>query len=88
IDEALVMTVHPGYGGQTFIAGCLPKVTWLRARKPQLDIMVDGGVNAETAVLAAKAGANQFVAGSHLFRQKDMKLAVDDMRVKCGNMKV
>ena len=82
IDEALVMTVHPGYGGQTFIAGCLPKVTWLRARKPQLDIMVDGGVNAETAVLAAKAGANQFVAGSHLFRQKDMKSALTDMREK------
>ena len=88
VDEVLVMTVHPGYGGQAFIAECLPKVTWLRARKPQLDIMVDGGVNAETAVLAAKAGANQFVAGSHLFRQKDIKLAVDDMRVKCGNMKV
>ena len=82
VDEALVMTVHPGYGGQTFIAECLPKVTWLRERKPMLDIMVDGGVNAETAVLAAKAGANQFVAGSYLFRQKDMKLAVEEMKVK------
>ena len=82
IDEALVMTVHPGYGGQTFIAECLPKVTWLRERKPGLDIMVDGGVNAETAVLAAKAGANQFVAGSHLFKQEDMRKTVDDMRGK------
>ena len=82
VDEALVMTVHPGYGGQAFIAECLPKVTWLRERKPMLDIMVDGGVNAETAVLAAKAGANQFVAGSYLFRQKDMKLAVEEMKVK------
>ena len=79
IDEALVMTVHPGYGGQSFIAECLPKVTWLRERKPNLDVMVDGGVNAETAVLAAKAGANQFVAGSYLFKQTDMKSAVKDM---------
>ena len=82
IDEALVMTVHPGYGGQTFIADCLPKVTWLRARCPELDIMVDGGVNGETAVCAAQVGANQFVAGSYLFGQTDMKLAVTDMREK------
>ena len=80
IDEALVMTVHPGYGGQSFIADCLPKVTWLRARCPALDIMVDGGVNAETAVLAARAGANQFVAGSYLFGQADMKAAVKEMK--------
>ena len=82
IDEALVMTVHPGYGGQRFIEDCLPKVAELRKRCPALDIMVDGGVNGETAVLAAKAGANQFVAGSYLFRQKDMKAAVDAMRVE------
>ena len=80
IDEALVMTVHPGYGGQKFIAECLSKVAWLRERCPQLDIMVDGGVNAETAVLAAKAGANQFVAGSYLFKQSDMKAAVDGLK--------
>ncbi len=84
IDEALVMTVHPGYGGQSFIAECLPKVTWLRARRPGLDIMVDGGVNAQTAVEAAKAGANQFVAGSYLFKQADMKTAVEDMRARCA----
>jgi ribulose-phosphate 3-epimerase len=79
-DEVLVMTVHPGYGGQSFIAGCLPKVTWIRARKPGLDIMIDGGGNAETIPLAAKAGANQFVAGSYLFKQADMKSAVADLR--------
>lgn len=80
IDEALVMTVHPGYGGQRFIESCMPKVAELRRLKPELDIMVDGGINAETAVIAAKAGANQFVAGSYLFRQPDMKAAVDSMR--------
>ena len=85
IDEALVMTVHPGYGGQKFISDCLPKVTWLRARKPGLDVMVDGGINAETAVLAAKAGANQFVAGSYLFRQADMKRAVTEMKSRVSS---
>ena len=79
-DEFLVMTVHPGYGGQKFIAECLPKVTWLRERRPGLDIMIDGGGNAETIPLVAKAGANMFVAGSYLFAQTDMKAAVDDLR--------
>ena len=80
IDEALVMTVHPGYGGQSFIAECLPKVTWLRERCPDLDIMIDGGGNAETIPLSFKAGANQFVAGSYLFKQADMKAAVVALR--------
>ena len=80
IDEALVMTVHPGYGGQKFIEDCMPKVETLRRMRPNLDIMVDGGINAETALIAAKAGANQFVAGSYLFNQADMKVAVDAMR--------
>ena len=78
-DEFLVMTVHPGYGGQKFIAECLPKVEWLRARRPQADIMIDGGGNAETIPLAARAGANQFVAGSYLFQQPDMTAAVADL---------
>ena len=82
--EVLVMTVHPGYGGQTFIADCLAKVEWLRARRPGLDIMVDGGVNAGTAVAAVKAGANQLVAGSYLFKQADMGSAVMEMRSSCS----
>ena len=85
IDEALVMTVHPGYGGQKFIAECLPKVTWLRERRPSLDIMIDGGGNAETIPLAAKAGANQFVAGSYLFGKTDMRAAVSDLRSRINH---
>ena len=85
IDEALVMTVHPGYGGQKFIAECLPKVTWLRERRPSLDIMIDGGGNAETSPLAAKAGANQFVAGSYLFGKTDMRAAVSDLRSRINH---
>ncbi len=79
-DEVLVMTVHPGYGGQSFIADCLPKITAIRRRAPDLDIMVDGGINAETARLAAQAGANQLVAGSYLFKQSDMAAAVAALR--------
>lgn len=80
VDEVLVMTVHPGYGGQKFIADCLPKLAWLRERRPTLDLMVDGGVNAETAVDSFRAGANQLVAGSYLFKQKDMAAAIAAMR--------
>lgn len=79
-DEVLCMTVFPGYGGQSFIADVLPKIAQIRAKHPWLDIMVDGGINAETAVMAAEAGANQFVAGSYLFAQEDMVAAVADLR--------
>ena len=86
IDEALVMTVHPGYGGQKFIAECLPKVTFLRERLPDLDLMIDGGGDAETIPLSAKAGANQFVAGSYLFKQSDMKAAVAALLADLANI--
>ena len=79
VDGVLVMTVHPGYGGQKFIGECMSKLEYLRARKPELDLMVDGGINAETSMIAARAGANQFVAGSYLFKQSDMRAAVADM---------
>lgn len=85
VDEVLAMTVHPGYGGQSFIEDCLPKIAALRKARPLLDIMVDGGVNADTAVLAAKAGANMFVARSYLFKQADMRSAVEDMRLRLHN---
>ena len=79
-DEVLVMTVHPGYGGQSFISDCLPKISLIRRRAPDIDIMVDGGINDKTALLAAKAGANQLVAGSYLFKQSDMAAAVAALR--------
>ncbi len=82
-DELLCMTVFPGYGGQAFIDSVLPKITALRRAAPELDIMVDGGVNYETAVLAAAAGANAFVAGSFLFKQPDMAAAVSELRSRC-----
>ncbi len=82
-DEILCMTVFPGYGGQSFITDVLPKITEIRQMAPEMDIMVDGGVNFETAELAAAAGANAFVAGSFLFKQADMKSAIDELRARC-----
>ena len=87
VDEILVMTVHPGFGGQKFIADCMPKIEFLRARLPEMDIMVDGGVDASTAIVAAKAGANQFVAGSYLFAKVDMESAVVNMRKSVAAVK-
>ena len=80
VDEVLVMTVHPGFGAQKFIGECLDKVRWIRARKPDLDIMVDGGVNGETAAECVRAGVNMLVSGSYLYKQADMKKAMEDMR--------
>ncbi len=82
-DGLLCMTVFPGYGGQAFIEDVLPKVQQLRRAAPEMDIMVDGGVNFETAERAAAAGANQFVAGSFLFKQNDMGAAITELRQRC-----
>jgi ribulose-phosphate 3-epimerase len=63
----LVMTVEPGFGGQSFMAEVLPKVTALRERYPDLYIEVDGGVSEKTIDQAADAGANVIVSGSAVF---------------------
>ncbi len=67
----LVMTVHPGFGGQKFMASELPKVAALRQRYPELNIEVDGGLSEGTVDQAAEAGANVIVAGSAVFGAKD-----------------
>ncbi|KKY17336.1 putative ribulose-phosphate 3-epimerase [Phaeomoniella chlamydospora] len=66
-DMILIMTVHPGFGGQKFMASELPKVTALRKQYPNLDIEVDGGLAEGTIDQAADAGANVIVAGSAVF---------------------
>jgi len=73
VDLILVMTVQPGFGGQKLIPATLKKVTQLRAWAPKLDIEVDGGINATTAPLAIKAGANVLVAGNAIFKAKTIK---------------
>lgn len=76
VDMVLVMTVNPGFGGQSFIFECLDKIKWVRAGRPNLDICVDGGVNAETGKLCVEAGANMLVAGSYIFGAKDREEAI------------
>lgn len=66
-DMVLVMTVHPGFGGQKFMASELPKVKALREKYPELHIEVDGGLSEKTVDQAADAGANVIVAGSAVF---------------------
>lgn len=84
IDLVLVMTVNPGFGGQSFIYETLPKMqqaaAWRREKKLHYHIEVDGGINFTTGVECAKAGADAFVSGTHLFRQRDMKAAISKMR--------
>jgi ribulose-phosphate 3-epimerase len=71
VNMVLVMTVEPGWGGQSFIPEMMEKVRELRALKPKMDIEVDGGINHMTAAIAKAAGANVFVAGNYIFGDKD-----------------
>lgn len=75
-DIALVMTVHPGFGGQSFIEDCVPKIVsireWANSHNPSLEISVDGGVNSTTGRTCVSAGASVLVAGSSLFKLDDM----------------
>lgn len=84
VDMVLIMTVEPGFGGQSFLQDMLPKIKALRRecsrRKLSLDIQVDGGITAETIVEAARAGANWFVAGSAIFHAQDAKAQIRHMR--------
>ncbi|EQC36726.1 ribulose-phosphate 3-epimerase [Saprolegnia diclina VS20] len=80
VDMVLVMTVEPGFGGQSFMADMMPKVAFLRERFPLLDIEVDGGLGPSTIDAAAKAGANMIVAGSSVFRASDPADAILAMR--------
>lgn len=71
LSMVLVMTVEPGFGGQSFMESTMPKVEAIRKINPDIDIEVDGGINAETIKIAAKAGANVFVAGSAVFKSEN-----------------
>lgn len=80
LDQVLLMTVNPGFGGQSFIESVLPKIKELREIAPELDIEVDGGINAETIKLAKEAGANVFVAGSYIFGSEDRVAAIESLK--------
>jgi ribulose-phosphate 3-epimerase len=84
IDMLLVMTVHPGFGGQPFRSDQMEKVKraaeWNKTRERKIDIEVDGGINAETARVSIQNGANVLVAGTSIFRAPDYAKAIGDLR--------
>lgn len=79
VDLLLVMSVHPGFGGQSFISEVLEKVKDARAKHPDLMIQMDGGIDDTTAKTCIEAGANNLVAGSFIFTAKDRKLAIESL---------
>ena len=82
LDLILVMTVNPGFSGQAFIKAMLPKISELREmiRGRNIDIEVDGGISAENAGLAVRAGANVLVAGSSIFKSADYAASIRSIR--------
>lgn len=83
IDMVLFMTVNPGFGGQKFIHSVVPKVealsTIIKERGLNIEIEIDGGINAETIVPCAKAGATIFVAGSAIYSKEDRTVALQEI---------
>jgi len=84
VDLILVMTVEPGFGGQSFMHDQLPKISRVRelidAYNPSCELEVDGGVDEKTAALCKAAGANVLVAGSAVFGKQDRKAAIEAIR--------
>jgi ribulose-phosphate 3-epimerase len=84
IDLVLLMTVNPGFGGQSFIHSVVPKIKevfeLVQTNGLNVEIEVDGGVNAETAPICIEAGANVLVAGSAIYGKKDIKDAISTIR--------
>lgn len=80
-DMVLVMTVEPGFGGQSFMPDCAEKILYIKKNSPQnMIIQVDGGINAETAKVCTSVGANSLVAGSYVYKSDDIKTAIDSLR--------
>ena len=84
IDLLLVMTVHPGFGGQAFRPEMMEKVRrakqWRDSHGGQLHIEVDGGINAQSAKISIASGADVLVAGTSIFREKDYAKAIRALR--------
>jgi ribulose-phosphate 3-epimerase len=84
VDQVLVMSVNPGFGGQKFIESTLPKIEtlrrWIDERGLEVSLEVDGGIGPETIARAARAGADVFVAGTAVFGAPDRKAAIAALR--------
>ena len=85
VDEVLVMSVHPGFGGQKYLSSVEEKVAEIRRMADWGDIAIDGGIDGDTVIPAAAAGCNLFVAGSYLYKQDDMAAAITDLRRKAAD---
>lgn len=79
-DEFLVMSVHPGFSNQKYIADVELKIKQLRERKPDANIEIDGGVGPATAGGAASAGANRLAVASAIFKQENIPGAIENIR--------
>lgn len=80
VDLVLVMTVEPGFGGQSFIHDCASKIPLIKQNAPEdLIIQVDGGINNVTSKICTALGANSLVAGSYVFNNEDVKSAVQSL---------
>ncbi len=83
-DQILVMTVEPGFGGQSFMADMMPKLRLLRAEADRTGsevwLQVDGGIALDTIGIAAEAGADTFVAGSSVYGSADVESAIEELR--------
>lgn len=82
VDQVLVMTVQPGFGGQKFMPDMLKKVQELRKKGFNGDIGIDGGVNAETAKICIEAGANLLIAGSYIFQSPDRRARIQSLKIQ------
>ncbi len=81
VDMVLVMTVEPGFGGQEFMHYCAQKIPTIRQNgKEDLIIQVDGGINDVTSKICVALGANSLVAGSYIYKNKDVKKAIESLR--------
>ena len=88
LSMVLVMTVEPGFGGQSFMEDMMPKVSAVRAeidrRGLDVDIQVDGGINKDTISIAAKAGANVFVSGNAIFSSDNAEKTIADFKARAS----
>jgi ribulose-phosphate 3-epimerase len=91
LDTILLMSVNPGFGGQSFIPHTLEKLRQAKQRIIEsgrdIRLEVDGGIKVDNIAAAARAGADMFVAGSAIFNQPDYKVVIDQMREQLGSVK-